>query len=85
MEEGLYDQQTIRLLMRLFENQQEKIGMQINVYKQLTHLPVEILELLEKIKFGWKMASVRFAKVCFLPNDKKQSYGRMENLLHFKS
>ncbi len=69
----LEDENTVRLMMRLFENQYEKVSLQQMVCEQIACVKAEHLNVLECLKKNWKMASLSFGRTCFLPASKRET------------
>lgn len=68
----IYDENIMKLMIRLFENQYERSTLQINVYRSIPNVSFEMIGVLECIKKYWKMASIAFARMCFAKNEKKE-------------
>lgn len=69
----LEDENTVRLMMRLFENQYERVSLQQMVYEQIACVKAEHTNVLERLKMNWKIASLSFARTCFLPVSKRET------------
>lgn len=68
----LEDENVVRLMMRLFENQYEKSTLQAMIFKDISCVIPESIDVLEKIGTNWKLASFSFARACFLPVSQKK-------------
>lgn len=69
----LNNENTIKLMMRIFVNQYQKGCAQLRFFKQTRKMPDEMIGTCEDINGLWKLCSGVFAKICYLSNEKKKT------------
>lgn len=66
------NENAIKLTMRMFVNQYQKTTAQLNCFGMATNVSEEVIQVCEEIKNSWKKCANIFAKICYLPIEKRK-------------
>lgn len=71
IEKDVEDENTIKLLMRMFVNLYQKGVEQLEILRAVENLGLEMIQICEDVNQLWRLCAGIFAKICYLNKEKR--------------